>query len=223
MDHGFWHRRWQKNEIGFHEARPNELLIDNLNALKLTANSRIFVPLCGKTLDIGWLMRQGHDVVGVELSSKAVDELFESLKITPVKSTLNSGLICYESPQLTVYQGDIFNLTAEQLEPVDAVYDRAALVALPDDLRLKYSRHLLEISHATKQLLIVFDYDQSQLSGPPFSINKAEIERHYNNTYVIKLLHCREVDGGLKGSCFATESSWLLLPKTQEKMFDAIQ
>ncbi len=217
MDQEFWNRCWHKNEIGFHEALPNDLLVSYADALYLKSGDRLLLPLCGKTRDIGWLVAQGYRVVGVELNEKAVLQLFDELSITPDKQFINADLNCYHSSAVSIYQGDIFKLTVEQLGSVDAVYDRAAFVALPDAMRQRYSRHLLQLCAAAKQLLIVFEYDQDQLSGPPFSISEAEIKRHYLANYNISQLHSREVSGGLKGKCSATEQAWLLTPHDHEK------
>jgi Thiopurine S-methyltransferase (TPMT). len=135
MEHDFWHRCWQNNEVGFHEPQPNDLLMQYLNALKLSPDSVMFLPLCGKTLDIGWLLSQGHQVVGIELDVLAVEQLFKQLDIVPDKQVINDDLSCYKGPNITVYQGDIFKLSKEQLGSVDAVYDRAAMVALPEEMR----------------------------------------------------------------------------------------
>jgi thiopurine S-methyltransferase len=79
MDANFWHQRWGKNEISFHEGEANAMLVDKFQVLSLPKNSRVFVPLCGKTRDIAWLLSQGHRVVGVELSKVAIEQLFTDL------------------------------------------------------------------------------------------------------------------------------------------------
>ncbi|KAA3639789.1 MAG: thiopurine S-methyltransferase [Proteobacteria bacterium] len=212
MEQEFWHRRWQKNEIGFHESKPNDLLVNHLNQLSLAPHSRIFLPLCGKTLDIDWLLAQGHHVVGVELNHSAVEQLFQRLNLTPNETMINKHLTCYKAANICIFQGDIFKLTAQQLGPVDAVYDRAALVALPEALRLQYSRHMLQLCPKTPQLLIVFNYDQKQMAGPPFSVSEQTIHQYYNAVYDIENLSVREVAGGLRNVA-AKESAWLLNPK----------
>ena len=63
MEHDFWHDRWESNRIGFHESAPNPLLTEHFPALSVPNSGRVFVPLCGKTLDIGWLLSQGQRVV----------------------------------------------------------------------------------------------------------------------------------------------------------------
>jgi len=59
-------------------------------------------------------------------------------------------------------------------------------------------------------LLISFDYDQTLLAGPPFSVVDAEINRHYGSAYTPTVLARVDVAGGLKGKCPAKEIVWLL-------------
>lgn len=209
MDANFWHQKWEQNEIGFHRPTVNPLLISHFGALNLVKGSRIFLPLCGKTLDIGWLLANSYRVVGVELSEMAVRQLFIGLGVEP-QVTKNSGMQCYHAENIDIFVGDLFHLTATMLGPVDAIYDRAALVALPEAIRSRYTTHLMALTHKTPQLLICFEYDQTLLEGPPFSIGSAEIDRHYAASYELRLLESTEVSGGLKGECAARENVWLL-------------
>src|SRR5699024_8207116 len=121
--------------------------------LSLPKGSRLFLPLCGKTLDIHWLLAEGYRVAGAELSSIAVAELFAELGVTPSEMQ-HGSLSHYQADQIDIFQGDIFELTADLLGPVDAVYDRAALVALPEGLRQQYAQHLVKITHRAPQLLL---------------------------------------------------------------------
>ena len=194
MEHSFWHRRWQKNEIGFHESEPNKLMVRSIDALKLAPNSVVFLPLCGKTLDIGWLLSQGHQVVGIELEVLAVEQLFKQLDRVPEIQVINDDLTCYQGENITIYHGDILTLSKQQLGPEDAIYDRAAMVALPAEMRTKYCRHMLTIRPAINQLLIVFEYDQNQLTGPPFAISKSDIQSYYGQDYGVNLLDQRKAE-----------------------------
>ena len=209
MDATFWHQRWELGEIAFHEGQANSLLVKHFDTLKLTQGSRVFVPLCGKTQDIAWLLTQGFQVVGAELSEIAIKELFEGLGIEPAISN-DGALVHYQGQNIDIFVGDIFDLTTAHLKSVDAVYDRAALVALPETMRCQYTSHLINITQAAPQLVICFEYDQSVLAGPPFSIDREEVKRHYDATYTLNLLERCDVDGGLKGKAVATEMIWLL-------------
>lgn len=209
MDASFWHAKWERNEIGFHGSEAHSLLVAHFEALALPPGSRIFLPLCGKTLDIHWLLAQGHRVVGAELSPLAIQQLFAELGVEPTVSRVGT-LDRYSIEDLDVYVGDIFDVTAEILGPVDAVYDRAALVALPPAMRPRYTAHLRAITREAPQLLICFEYDQSQHAGPPFSIEGDEVRQHYEGSYHLTRLAQVDVPGGLKGKCPATEGVWLL-------------
>lgn len=211
MNLDFWHQKWEKNEIGFHESKPNTLLVAHFNALKLIEGSRIFLPLCGKTVDIAWLLTKGYRVVGVELSRLAIEQLFLELSVAP-EITKIDDIYHYSANNIDIFVGDIFEVSSELIGSVDAIYDRAALVALPATIRKKYTTHLLEIADAAKQLLITFEYDQSLMDGPPFSLNRDELNQHYKAAYKVERLKSVSVPGGLKGICAATEHVWLLNP-----------
>ena len=213
MEHDFWHQRWASNQIGFHEPAANPLLIEHFAALALAKGSRVLLPLCGKTLDIAWLLSAGYQVAGVELSEVAVQQLFAELGTEPRIQMLNDALKRYETDNLTVFVGDIFALSRDQLGPVDAIYDRAALVALPATLRPRYASHLAAISAGARQLLISFDYEQSQLPGPPFAVPIEELTTLYGQHYHLQLLARQPLAGGLKGQCPADEVVWLLQPR----------
>ncbi len=205
----FWHQKWQTGQIGFHESTPNKLLTDHFQNLKLNENSSIFVPLCGKTNDIAWLLNQGYQVVGAELSKIAIDELFDNLKLQP-NITQIGNLLHYQSNNLEVYVGNIFDIPKNALTSIDAIYDRAALVALPESIRKQYSQHLMLLCPTAKHLLIVFTYDQSQMQGPPFSIPESEILSLYQSNYQITMLHQQMLTTGRLAEIKAVESIWLL-------------
>jgi thiopurine S-methyltransferase len=209
MDKAFWHGRWEQGKIAFHENVVNPLLVKHFDELSLARRGRVFLPLCGKTLDIGWLLARGYAVVGVELSNIAIEQLFAELKVDPAISQAGR-LKHYRSLNLDVLVGDFFDLSREQLGRVDAIYDRAALVALPEATRPRYAAHLMEITGKAQQLLISYEYDRSAMEGPPFSISNQEVERHYGANFVLTLLASADVRGGLKGMCAAKESVWRL-------------
>ncbi len=219
MEPDFWHQKWEANVIGFHKDEANPLLVSNIEALVLSKGSRVFVPLCGKTLDIEWLMSQGHRVAGVELSVIAVNQLFEGLQLEPNITEIGK-LTRYSADDIDVYVGDIFDLTKTELGDVDAIYDRAAFVALPADMRKRYSKHVITITDGAPQLLVTFEYDQSVMNGPPFSTTNLEINQHYQDAYDLTLLTTEVVEGGLKGHCEAVENVWLLKKSLKKRVFD---
>ncbi|MDP1752701.1 MAG: thiopurine S-methyltransferase [Reyranella sp.] len=212
MDESFWHRKWERNEIAFHEREANPWLAIYFRNLSLAEGSCVFLPLCGKTLDIHWLLSQGYRVAGAELSRIAVEQLFADLGVAPTIAALGQ-LSRYSANNIDIFVGDIFNLSSGMLGDVDAIYDRAALVALPTPLRERYAAHLIEITDQAPQLLISYDYDQRLIDGPPFAVNDEEVGRHYRESYDLKRLASADIKGGLKGKCAAAEHVWLLKRK----------
>ncbi len=209
MDGDFWRAKWRNEELGWHRATPNPMLVRHVSALGLRTGARVFVPLCGKTVDIGWLRDNGCRVVAVELVESAVKQLFAGLGLAPeIRS--DGALKRYVADGVDVFVGDLFDLDAAALGEVDAVYDRAALVALPPETRVAYAARLAAITVRAPQLLVTFDYDQNAMNGPPFSVTDAEVAALYGVAYDVERLQSAEVEGGLKGFCPATETVWSL-------------
>ena len=212
MDSGFWHQRWRDNDIGFHREEVNPLLVRYFERLGLSQGDRIFVPLCGKTKDIAWLLGQGYQVAGVELSELAINQLFAELGTIPDKEVGND-FTHYSGSDMDIFVGDYFSLTAQTLGDVAAIYDRAALVALPEDRRRDYARHLITITKNAPLLLITFKYDQQIMAGPPFSVSEHEVLSHFNDHYDLTLLYSKTIDEKLKNICTPTEEVRILQPK----------
>lgn len=188
MQHEFWHQRWQQNQIGFHSHEVNPYLQRQWPALEIEPNSRVLVPLCGKSNDMLWLLAQGYQVVGVELSPLAVEAFFLENGLQPVQRRQGDFLIG-EIDGLQIFCGDFFALHSADLGRIDAVYDRAALVALPHDMRIDYASHLSALlTPGVKMLLVAFDYAQHEMDGPPFSVPNDEVERLYRAWCDIELL-----------------------------------
>lgn len=192
MEPDFWEERWQQNEIGFHLPCVHPLLERFLPVLELDEGATLLLPLCGKTLDIGYLLSLEYRVIGVELSELAVTQLFDSLELEPDVSPWCGGR-CYRAGALTIFQGDFFQLTSADIGAVDGIYDRAALVALPPEMRTRYAERLVEMTFAAPQLLISFEYDQARMDGPPFSVATAEVGRLYGDLYELRELSRQDI------------------------------
>ena len=215
MQADFWHQKWQKNEIGFHLPEANPLLVKYFSKLQLKPNARIFLPLCGKTLDIAWLLAQGYRVAGVELSAIAIEDLFKNLNLTPNIQTLGE-ISHYSAANIDMFVGDIFKVSPANIGVVDAIYDRAALVALPIEMRQSYTAHLQTLTSLAPQLLICFEYDQTLHAGPPFSISANEVKQHYQTSYDVTLIGGEPLIGGIKGQYPAMVNVWWLKPKNKK-------
>jgi len=209
MKKEIWLERWEKGQTGFHIDEVNPLLIKHFKELELPLASRIFVPLCGKTQDISWLLSKGYCVVGVELSETAVKQLFEELGEEPF--IMNDGEhIHYHAENIDIFVGDFFTLTPEIIGYVDAIYDRAAIVALPNGMRIDYSKHMLSLAPDIPQMMTTVVYDQSLMDNSPFSVDREELEKLYGDHYTITQLDKITVDGGLKQVKDVLEYVWLL-------------
>ncbi|AMT98066.1 MULTISPECIES: thiopurine S-methyltransferase [Psychrobacter] len=216
MNPEFWQNRWQEKRIGFNQSEASPLLIKHWSELNLPAGSRIFVPLCGKSIDMVWLASQGYDVIGVELVESAVQAFFneQNIKPTVFQHAENPAITCYQGQLLgqkvELWVADIFALTAENIGIVDAVYDKAALIALPADMRSNYSEQLRKISGNAPQLLITLNYDQSKKDGPPFSINHEQVQQYYGSHYQIAELASEPASIGSMPELTVSEQVWLL-------------
>ena len=211
MKADFWHNRWKNNDTGWHEPAANAALTTNIQHLAHTSGARVFVPMCGKTLDIHWLLENGYNVTGAELNEPAVQELFDELGKTP-EVTQHGEHTRYQTPDLTVWVGDILTLSRALLGEVDALYDRGALVALPESMRQQYTPHLIDITDAAPQLLVAFHYDQSHMEGPPFSISETELVRDYDTRYQRTELSRRSIEDHFPADVDIEEVVWLLRP-----------
>lgn len=192
MEPDFWHARWANNQIGFHEGRPNDFLVKFLPRLAVMPGRRIFVPMCGKGVDMQWLAGQGYAVLGVELSPIAVQAFFAENNL-PVEQSTHGPFTRWRSGAIEILCGDFFALTADELADVAAVYDRAALIALPEHLRTAYARHLETLLPGSmRHLLVTLDYPQEQMSGPPFSVDAAEVRCLFGARCTIEPLESRD-------------------------------
>lgn len=190
MHSDFWHDKWERMEIGFHLNEVNKILLKYWPTLNVVPGSTVLVPLCGKTLDLVWLRSQGYGVVGIELSEIALDELAQLLRdelnltLEKTRTQLNGeDTALYRGDGVLLIAGDFFAVTPELIGPVHAVYDRAALVALPATMRIDYCNQIRRLSDHAPQLLVTFDYDQNIANGPPFAVLDDEVRTHYAAHY----------------------------------------
>lgn len=188
MNPDFWLARWSKHEIGFHQPRFNEYLTQYWSVLGVDPNAKVFVPLCGKTLDMRWLREHaGHRVLGNEIARNACTEFFSEWGVEPSESR-HGPFESFEANGVKILCGDFFELRSTDLADVGAVFDRAALIALPPGMRVAYANKLQAIlPPQTPILLVAPDYAQREMSGPPFAVGEAEIRTLFANRTVERI------------------------------------
>jgi thiopurine S-methyltransferase len=175
MEPDFWHARWAEGQIGFHQSTVNARLEASWSALAIDPTAPVLVPLCGKSLDLWWLRDRGHPVLGVELSALAVEAFFAEARVARTV-TRQGPFEVSEGGGVRILCGNFFDLRAEDLAGVRAVYDRAALIALPRPLRKRYADLLAErLPAGARTLLLSFETTPPVESGPPFSVAEAEV------------------------------------------------
>lgn len=200
MEPGFWHERWARAEIGFHQQDINLHLQRFWSRLKLPTGQRVFVPLCGKSRDMLWLAGEGYPVTGVEISPVAVEALFAENGLRPNRWREGPFEI-WEQDELRVLLGDFFDLEPRHLAEVAGVYDRASLIALPPMMRERYARKLTAIlPPGIQTLLVTLEYDQTAMAGPPFAVDEAEVRALFGPAHAVEPLYTRDA--------LAEESRW---------------
>lgn len=207
MNKQYWLSKWQSNQIGFNQPKPHPLLIEYFQTLNLPKQSRIFVPLCGISIDMLWLIEQQYQVVGIEISKVACETFFQDYNLDFTVKQQGEFLI-YTGANIELICGDFFKLDKHTLKEVNAIYDRAALIALPPETREKYAHQLLRITPATSKIfLISITYNPKEMNGPPFSVFADEIAKLYKDT--LHQINCKQItnisphlkDKGLTNAC----------------------
>ena len=184
----YWIEGWQQGRRGFDQGDPHRWLPEHWSTLGVAADATVLVPLCGKSVDMVWLAEQGHSIIGVEVSEIAVHEFFEMVGLTPDVSQVGP-LSLYRAGPYELWRGDLFELPAAIFDRVDAVYDRASIVALPPDIRRRYAEVLTtQIRPEAPWYLVSFTYDQNEMDGPPHSVPPAEIDVLFGEEFEIETL-----------------------------------
>lgn len=193
MEPDFWHQRWREGRVGFHQAHVTPLLERHWTAVAAPPGSRVFVPLCGKALDMPWLAAQGHGVLGSELSQLAVDQFFDGLGVRPDVHDSRYGRH-HVAAGIELIVGDVFDLDAAALAGCGAVFDRAALIALPAELRLRYVRQVYgALPIGCRGLLVTLEYPPAEKDGPPFPVGEAEVRALFDDGWSVESLERREI------------------------------
>jgi len=213
-----WIERWKTGRTGFHLSHTNPWLEKCWAQVAAPAGSTVFVPLCGKSLDLLWLRDQGYQVIGVEISQLAVGGFFAENGMQPRVDHIEN-FERWRCDGITLLVGDFFNLDSGMLADVASVYDRASLIALPVEMRRKYVEKKRELfASALPTLLITLEYDQQQMSGPPFCVDLSEVEVLYRQRFRISRIISEDILDAephfkSKGLTSLIENVYLLQPK----------
>jgi len=193
MDAEFWLARWRDGQTRFHQERVTPLLPKYWPVLGVPQNTRVLVPLCGKSLDMIWLAGQGHAVLGVEISPVAVEQFFAENNLQPRVRESVMGRH-YTAGAIEILCGDIFAVDAATLASCAAAYDRAALIALPAAMRSRYVAHVYgQLAADYRGLLLTLDYEQTQMDGPPFAVDDEEVQALYAKHSHATLIDRRDI------------------------------
>lgn len=193
MDADFWLQRWREGRIGWHRDAVMPLLERHWQALEVPRGTRVLVPLCGKSLDMPWLASQGMKVRGVELAPLAIGRFFEEQHLAPRSREATYGTI-HDAGGIEIIRADIFEVDAAQFAGCGAIYDRAALIALPPPMRERYARAVYDqLPAGCRGLLITLEYPQHEMQGPPFPVEEREVHRLFGEYWDIDLLERRDI------------------------------
>jgi thiopurine S-methyltransferase len=177
--HDDWLQRWESGNINFHRREVHPALLRHWRR----RGGSVLVPLCGKSLDLRWLAEHGHTVVGVELAERAIRDFFAEQQLTFERRDAELPAYVARALPLTIYQGDYFALESPRC---DALYDRAALVALPPSERRAYAAHSDSLLRpGADRLLVTLEYDQALVDGPPFSVPAVEVLGYWPDLEIV--------------------------------------
>ncbi|MGZ3424172.1 MAG: thiopurine S-methyltransferase [Polyangiales bacterium] len=211
-----WQARWREGKIGFHEAAPNPLLVEHVE--RLGSPRRVFVPLCGKSRDMAFFASRGARVIGADVSELAAEQFFAESSLVPERSQVGPFEV-HAAGGIEFFVGDVFALDAARVGEIDAIYDRAALVALTPTDQTRYASLLASLlPSGGKMLLVTFEYDQSKMGGPPFAVSDARVAELFAADFALEKLGERDVTDERPrfreaGIDRVSESAWLLSRK----------
>lgn len=213
METEFWQKAWAKSaEPGWQQKSANSLLVAHWAACKAVPGESVFVPLCGRSPDINWLLNFGHKVIGIDLSRSALQRFCDESGLD-VKPEEHNGFTVFKAPQLTLYAGDFFSSTPDMFSGISRVYDRASIVAMPPNMRERYVSHLRSVVPSQAEMFtIAMAYDQSKMQGPPFSVEETELRKFFADRYDISVLGSEHGDMRNRGLESLEETAYRLLP-----------
>ena len=212
MDQNYWIGRWQRGETTWHQEEVEPSLITYFSDLEPT---RVLVPFCGKSRDLSWLIAQRHEVIGVEVSELACQSYFQENGISYRQISQGSSTL-YQGGNVSILNADFLTIERSHVGEIGAVYDRAALIALPSDMRMQYTQQMIRLvrscakSQGFKFLQIILERTPTDPQGPPFSVTQKELETLYGGFFDIRFLHREDAGKGAIACTKREESAYLL-------------
>jgi thiopurine S-methyltransferase len=192
VEPNFWHERWARDEIGFHQPNVNLHLKTHWKRLKLEPGAHVFVPLCGKSLDLLWLRDQGFRVSGIEISGRAIRDFFAENQLSP-EVRRRGDATRYRNGDLEIWEADFFESNDWRIDTLDAIYDRAALVALPPEMRSAYASRIGDLTPpGVRALLLTLDYPSDEMNGPPFAVPADEVKQLFDARFDLAPIHSED-------------------------------
>jgi thiopurine S-methyltransferase len=193
MEPSDWVARWAENRIGFHKPTVQPWLVEHLHQLAPNGNECVLVPLCGKSVDMEWLERHGHSVIGVDVAEQGL-RAFLTEQRRPFAEHDSPPFHVFASGRIELWHGDFFELDPAKHGTFPAIFDRAALIAIERGKRPAYARRLIDLlAPRGKLLLIGLEYDEKKMEGPPFTVARAEIEKLFGSACWIETLGAKSV------------------------------
>lgn len=187
-----WLEKWKKKETKFDQMQVNPYLIKYEKIFESLEGKKIFIPLCGKSIDILWFLTHGAEVIGVEFSEVAI-ETFLSENNLIYKKVDKHPFIFYHADSLKFICGDLFQLEKNDVGEFDWIYDRASLIALDDMARVQYANKIFQLSsNQSKMFLITLSYGTTTLEPPPYSVTDEEVYSLFSKNFQIATLSKNE-------------------------------
>jgi len=130
----------------------------------------------------------------------AVRAFFRENRLQPVRRRTGKFTL-WEHGEISILCGDYFALGKADLGPIDTVYDRAALTALPEDIRGRYVAQLRRIVPDTSEIFLLTTEDAAENDSLSTALGvDKEIKALYSEGFEIDLAHVESV--------FEQDSEW---------------
>ncbi|CAK8674631.1 unnamed protein product [Clavelina lepadiformis] len=212
----YWRNLWKNDQAWFHmsDAHPDMLKFQDQF---LRDNCRVYVPLCGKSVDLKYLADKGHEVVGCEFCETAILQFFEEQSIKYERyqhPTAPYEIFKATDKNITIYKGDFFALGSSIMGKVDAIWDRGSFVAIDPSRRREYADVIYDVINADgKYLLYSVEYE-GNISSTPYNVQEQEIDDIFGQKFAAFTLDTHEVTLlSFLGVPTATVSLLLLKPR----------